>query len=171
MFLHWMDLRYFGMPTQGRNMTCRMLTVLWRVSDVSLITKMYAPRSLFLVLQSSQVKCSPIESIDELVMWKMNPLDVGQLVWNSNLHSWCIGDEQWIRFLPHLLSFPSGWKNLWIDKIVIKTFMSILKKLSWQKSHNNLVCEFTAHYACRNKKRWNWNLPLITNSTFKYPFH
>ena len=34
----------------------------------------------------------------------------------------------------------------------MKTFMSILRKLSWQKSHNNLVCEFTAHYACRNKK-------------------
>ena len=28
----------------------------------------------------------------------------------------------------------------------MKTFMSSLRKLSWQKSHNYLVCEFTAHH-------------------------
>ena len=43
-------------------------------------------------------------------------------------------------------------KNLWMDKAVKKTFVSNLRKMSQQKSHNYLVCEFTAHYSCRNEE-------------------
>ena len=38
-----------------------------------------------------------------------------------------------------------------MDKIVLKTFTSNLRKLSWQKFHDYLACEFTAHYVCRTE--------------------
>ena len=40
-------------------------------------------------------------------------------------------------------------KNFWMDKIVLKTFTSNSKKLSWHTFHDYLTCEFTAHYLCR----------------------
>ena len=39
-----------------------------------------------------------------------------------------------------------------MGKIALKTFTSNLRKLSWQKFHNFLRCEFTSHYACRNSE-------------------
>ena len=39
-----------------------------------------------------------------------------------------------------------------MDKAVKKTFVSNLRKMRQQKTHNYLVCEFTAHYSCRNEE-------------------
>ena len=46
-----------------------------------------------------------------------------------------------------------------------KTFISNARKLSWQKFHNDLVCEFTAHYASRNAKI---NLKSTTTNAFNF---
>ena len=46
-----------------------------------------------------------------------------------------------------------------MDKIVLKTFTSNSRKLSWQKFHDYLTCEFTDHYLCNLKRYTCIDLP------------
>ena len=48
-----------------------------------------------------------------------------------------------------------------MDKIVLQTFASNSRKLSWQKFHDYLGCEFTVHYICRVQiYNYRWIQPL-----------
>ena len=44
-----------------------------------------------------------------------------------------------------------GTNFLW-EKISQRHFHQKSRKLSWQKFYNHRTCEFTAHYACKNKE-------------------
>ena len=52
-----------------------------------------------------------------------------------------------------------------MDKIALKTFISNSGKLSNQKFHNDLECEFTAYYAYRNAEI---NLKYSTTNGFNF---
>lgn len=50
-------------------------------------------------------------------------------------------------------------------KIALKTFTTNSRKLSQEKFHNFLTCEWTAHYACRNPEM---NLKYATTNRFNF---
>jgi len=52
-----------------------------------------------------------------------------------------------------------------MDKIALKTFISSSGKLSNQKFHNDLACEFTAYYAYTNAEM---NLKSSTTNGFNF---
>ena len=56
--------------------------------------------------------------------------------------------KQWIFTITS--PYSVRLKNLWMDKIALKSFTSNSRKLNRQKFHNYLACEFTAYSACRN---------------------
>ena len=79
----------------------------------------------------------------------------------------CKRDEQ--RISHDNSSVFGQIENLWMDKIV---FTSKSRKLSWQKFHYYLACEFTAHYVHRSAQKcrdetemynYQWIQPLHNN--------
>ena len=60
------------------------------------------------------------------------------------------------------------FKNLWMDKTaLITTFTSNSRKLSWQKFHDYLACDFTVHYTCRDAE--TDHLKSTSANGFKLP--
>ena len=53
-----------------------------------------------------------------------------------------------------------------MDKIALKSFTSNSRKLSWQKFHNYLACEFTAYSASRNAEM-NLNFTTTNGLNFR----
>ena len=79
------------------------------------------------LLQSRQVKRTPQNSINKLIIWKINPLVV--CVTGVKFKSAFLYAEWALNILWELLCIWSDWKSL--DKIASKTFTSNSGKLRW----------------------------------------
>ena len=72
-------------------------------------------------------------------------------------------NKPWIFPITSLYSVRLN--NLWMDKIALESFISNSRKLSRQKFHNYLACEFTAYSACRNTEM---NLKFTTTNGLNF---
>ena len=84
-----------------------------------------------ITLQSRQVKRTPQDSINELIIWKMNPLVVPETsvkFTRTSLYLVRLKIFEWIKLHLHQIQRNWGGRNVVIS------------------------CEFTAHYACKNEE-------------------
>ena len=115
-------------------------------------------------LQSRQVKRTPWDSSNELIIWKMNPLVVPAT--SVKFKSAFLQASWAVNILRELLCIWSDWKSLnglnsyytlhqiqgnWADW----NFVTALRVNSRLITHARM-------------QRWIWNLQLPTDSTFKY---
>ena len=84
-----------------------------------------------ITLQSRQVKRTPQDSINELIIWKMNPLVVPETSVKFTRTS---------LYLVRLKIFE--WIKLHLHQI----------QRNWAGRNVVISCEFTAHYACKNEE-------------------
>ena len=104
----------------------------------------------FYLIQSRQFKHTLQDSVNELIIWKMNPQVIPMtIVSNSNWHS-CMHKEQ--------------IENLWMDKIASKTYLSVQRNWAGRNFttafimfHNSLHMQ-----ECRNEYEiYMYNYKLI----------
>ena len=98
-----------------------------------------------ITLQSRQVKRTPQDSINELIIWKMNPLVVPETsvkFTRTSLYLVRLKIFEWIKL--HLYQIQRNWAD--------RNFA--------------ISCEFTAHYACKNE---DINLKSTTTNGFNFP--
>ena len=107
----------------------------------------------FYLIQSRQFKHTLQDSVNELIIWKMNPQVIPMtIVSNSNWHS-CMHKEQ--------------IENLWMDKIASKTYLSVQRNWAGRNFTTALcVSQFITH-ARMQKRIWNLHVQLQINSTFE----
>ena len=97
-----------------------------------------------ITLQSRQVKRTPQDSINELIIWKMNPLVVPETsvkFTRTSLYLVRLKIFEWIKLHLHQIQRNWGGRNVVIS------------------------CEFTAHYACKNEEI---NLKSTTTNGFNF---
>ena len=101
-------------------------------------------------VQSRQVKRTPQDSTNELIIWKRNPLVVSITSVKSKISVSCMHNEQWI-FLRELFCIWSDWKSLnglnFLEHIYSCTSNS--GWLSWCTCKNaemNLICITTNRF-------------------------
>ena len=104
------------------------------------------------ILQAKRVKCTPQDSINELIIWKINLLVVP--VTNVKFKSELLHAKWAVNNLRELVCIWSDWKSLnelkFLEDIYIKFRETKLVEIRKSWSRNWIACEFTAHYACKN---------------------
>ena len=121
----------------------------------------------FYLIQSRQVKHTLQDSVNELIIWKMNPQVIPMtIVSNSNWHS-CMHKEQWNYFKR---------TSLYLVRLKIFEWIKLLRRHIYQYRETELVeisqlpllcvSQFITH-ARMQRRIWNLHVQLQINSTFE----
>ena len=128
--------------------------------NIIIITTQLNHFSLEIILQSNQVKRTPQDSINELIIWKMNPLVVPV----TGVNSACVMSSEYFTRT-----------SLYLVRLEIFEWIKLLRRHLHQFQENGAGRNFiTASrvnsrliYTHARMHRSIWNLQLTTDSTFE----